>query len=51
MEKYVIEGNKKLKGKVRISGAKNSALKIMAAAILANNASIIKDIPRIKDMS
>lgn len=50
MEKYVIEGNKKLKGKVRISGAKNSALKIMAAAILANNASIIKDIPRIKDV-
>lgn len=50
MEKYVIEGNKKLKGKVRISGAKNSALKIMAAAILANNVSIIKDIPRIKDV-
>ena len=50
MEKYVIEGNKKLKGKVRISGAKNSALKIMAAAILANNVSIIEDIPRIKDV-
>jgi len=50
MEKYVIEGNKKLKGNVKISGAKNSALKIMAAAILANSPSIIEDIPRIKDV-
>ncbi|GAH53696.1 unnamed protein product, partial [marine sediment metagenome] len=50
MEKYVIEGNKKLKGRVRLSGAKNSALKIMAAAILGNSPSVIEDIPRIKDV-
>lgn len=50
MEKYVLEGNKKLKGRVRLSGAKNSALKIMAAAILGNSPSVIEDIPRIKDV-
>ncbi|GAG73357.1 unnamed protein product, partial [marine sediment metagenome] len=39
-----------LKGRVRLSGAKNSALKIMAAAILGNSPSVIEDIPRIKDV-
>ena len=36
MDKFIIEGGRKLKGRVRIHGAKNSALPIMAAAILGS---------------
>jgi len=35
MDKIVITGGRKLKGEVEISGAKNAALPIMAAALLA----------------
>lgn len=51
-EKYlVIEGGKALNGDVEISGAKNSALKIVAAALmLGNGKSIIKNVPNLSDM-
>ena len=34
-DKYIIQGGNQLKGEVLIGGAKNSVLKLMAAAILA----------------
>lgn len=50
MEKYVINGNKKLSGKVRIGSAKNSVLPILAAAILTDEEVIINNCPKIADV-
>ena len=50
MEKIIIEGNHPLKGEVSISGAKNSALPILSAALLAETPSRIKNIPCVKDV-
>ena len=50
MEKLLIEGGHKLHGEVKISGAKNSVLAIMPAAILAEGPCIINNIPTIADV-
>ena len=50
MEKFVISGGKKLTGKIKVSGAKNSALKIMAASILSERKIILKNVPDIEDV-
>ncbi|MBI2556248.1 MAG: UDP-N-acetylglucosamine 1-carboxyvinyltransferase [Planctomycetes bacterium] len=50
MDKIVIEGGHRLKGSVRINGAKNTALPIMAACLLLNGTSRIKGIPNIVDI-
>ncbi len=47
--KLFIKGNKKLKGTVEISAAKNSALKIMAASLLVDGEVLIRRTPRIYD--
>ena len=51
MEKFVICGGRKLKGKVRISGAKNAAVAILPAVLLANSPCIIENLPEISDVS
>lgn len=51
MEKLVIEGSKELKGTVVISGAKNACLPILAAALLTDEKSVIKNVPDLKDIS
>ena len=48
--KLVITGGKKLEGRVKISGAKNSSLSIMAAALLTKDPCILKNIPRLSDV-
>ena len=48
--KYIIKGGNRLSGKVRVSGAKNSALKIMAASIMSNGKTILKNVPIIDDV-
>ena len=50
MEKFVIEGGRRLEGTVRASGAKNSCLKLMAAAILPDGPSVIENVPDIADV-
>lgn len=50
MERFLIEGGKSLYGEVEISGAKNAALKLMAAALLAPGQSTLHNVPRIKDV-
>jgi len=50
VDKIVIEGCHRLEGRVRINGAKNAALPIMAACILLNGPSRIKGIPDIVDI-
>ncbi|MCL5072529.1 MAG: UDP-N-acetylglucosamine 1-carboxyvinyltransferase [Actinobacteria bacterium] len=50
MKKYIIKGGKTLSGNVKISGAKNSALKLMAASILANSKVTLQNVPDIEDV-
>ncbi|MEX2588315.1 MAG: UDP-N-acetylglucosamine 1-carboxyvinyltransferase [Actinomycetota bacterium] len=45
-----IEGGAPLRGKVEISGAKNSALKLMAASLLASGETVLTNVPRISDV-
>lgn len=51
MDKLVVEGGTRLEGAVRASGAKNAALPIMAAALLADSPSEISGVPRLRDIS
>lgn len=51
MEKYVITGNTPLRGSVEISGAKNAAVAIVAATILADGPCILENVPSISDIS
>ncbi len=49
MDRLVVTGGHPLRGSVRINGAKNSALKLMAAALLAEGETVIDGVPRIAD--
>lgn len=51
MDGFVIVGGKPIHGKIRISGAKNSALKLISASILTSNAIKLYDIPNIEDVN
>ena len=51
MENFVISGGYELFGEVNISGAKNAAVAIIPAAILANDIVRIENIPKISDVS
>lgn len=50
MPKFVINGGSKLKGEISVKGAKNSALKIIPAAILSAETIIIENLPDIEDI-
>ncbi len=50
MEKFVINGGKKLHGEIEISGAKNAAVAIIPATILAEDICRIENIPDIRDV-
>ena len=50
MAKYIINGGKKLNGEVKISGAKNATLGILAASILCDEDVIIENIPNVSDI-
>jgi len=50
LEIILVEKSPPLKGKVRINGAKNSALPILAASLLGTEDIILEDVPRIKDV-
>lgn len=50
MSKFLVTGGRKLEGSVRLSGNKNSALKLIPAALLADSASTITNVPDILDV-
>ena len=50
MDKFLIKGGKPLHGTVAISGAKNSALPVMAAALLTAEAVTLHNIPKVRDL-
>ncbi len=51
MEKFVIKGGTPLHGEVLISGAKNAAVAIVAAAILADGPCLLENVPEIRDIN
>jgi UDP-N-acetylglucosamine 1-carboxyvinyltransferase len=51
MDKLLIEGGISLQGEVKISGAKNAALPILAGALLAENPVTIANVPHLRDVT
>ncbi|MDX7882141.1 UDP-N-acetylglucosamine 1-carboxyvinyltransferase [Acinetobacter nosocomialis] len=51
MDKFLITGGVKLEGEVRISGAKNAALPLLAAMILADSPITLTNVPNLKDVN
>lgn len=51
MDKLIIHGGKALNGEVSISGAKNSALPIMAASLLAQDHVTLSNVPHLRDVT
>tara|TARA_Y100000766_G_scaffold104660_1_gene89573 strand:+ start:620 stop:1870 length:1251 start_codon:yes stop_codon:yes gene_type:complete len=49
VDKLVVNGGKELKGKVKISGAKNAVLPIMASSLLATGVTTINNVPNLRD--
>ena len=45
----IIEGNNMLTGEIKIGGAKNSAVALIPASILANGISVLENVPNISD--
>ncbi|MBI4321676.1 MAG: UDP-N-acetylglucosamine 1-carboxyvinyltransferase [Chloroflexi bacterium] len=50
MERFLIRGGRALRGQVRISGAKNAALPVMAATLLTAEECIVDNVPCIEDI-
>src|SRR2546421_573566 len=50
MDKFRIEGGRRLEGTLRISGAKNAALPAMAAALLTSKPVCLRNIPRLREI-
>ena len=51
MRKIIIKGGRQLEGEVKISGAKNSALAILAGTILLPGKSVIRNVPNLLDVT
>ena len=51
MEQYIIKGGIPLVGEVEIGGAKNAALGILAAAIMADEPVLIENLPDVNDIN
>ena len=50
MEKFVIEGGERLQGTVRVGGAKNAVLPVLAATLLQEGLYRITNVPRLRDV-
>ena len=51
MDRFLITGGVQLNGEVRISGAKNAALPLLAATLLATTPITLTNVPHLKDVS
>lgn len=50
MDKIVVKGGPRLKGRIKIGGAKNAVLPMMAACLLASGESVIRNVPLLADV-
>ena len=51
MEKLLINGGVRLNGEIRISGAKNAALPILAATLLSDEPVVVHNLPHLHDIT
>ena len=51
MGKFIVEGGNSLEGQITVSGAKNAALPIITASLLADSPSTLLDIPALRDVN
>ena len=51
MDMFVVHGGRRLRGRVRVSGAKNAALPIMAAALVTDGQSLLHGVPNLVDVT
>ncbi|OGF30923.1 UDP-N-acetylglucosamine 1-carboxyvinyltransferase [Candidatus Falkowbacteria bacterium RIFOXYD2_FULL_35_9] len=51
MSKFIITGGKRLSGEIEVMGAKNAALKILAASILSDKKMIVTNVPNIEEIN
>ena len=51
MDKIIIKGGRPLKGRIRLSGAKNACLPILAATLLTDEKCTIKNVPNLRDIN
>lgn len=51
MDKIVIDGGRSLKGTVKVSGAKNAALPILAACLLSEGRHRLQNVPKLRDVA
>ena len=49
MDKYIITGGKELSGEIKVAGAKNEALKVLAACVMLDGPTTITNFPEIED--
>ena len=50
MDYFVIEGGRKLNGRIKVSGSKNAALPIMAACLMCDEPVILHNVPNLSDV-
>jgi UDP-N-acetylglucosamine 1-carboxyvinyltransferase len=50
MDTFVIEGGRRLEGKLRVNGSKNAALPLMCAALLTDQPVTLRDVPTLADI-
>jgi len=50
MDRLLVQGGTALRGEVRASGSKNATLALMAAALLSEKASVLRNVPRVRDV-
>lgn len=50
MQSLVVEGGKRISGEIKLQGAKNSALPILAASILSRGETVLKNCPKLTDV-
>lgn len=51
MDKLIIQGGQRLSGSIRVSGAKNAALPVLAATLLADSPMTVSNIPHLQDIT
>ncbi|MAY75920.1 MAG: UDP-N-acetylglucosamine 1-carboxyvinyltransferase [Phycisphaerae bacterium] len=51
MDSFVIEGGRRLEGRLRVNGSKNAALPLMAASLLTDAPLVLRDVPRLADIA
>ena len=50
MDQISVRGGARLEGEVRVSGSKNSTLALMAAALLGHGETVLRNVPRVRDV-